>query len=488
MKQSDFFPVKKLLTVLLASAFSGVIGPALIDANAHAVAATLTPAGLPDFADLIDRSSPAVVNIRTTAKMHQAGSEALSEQEFLRRYFGAPPDQSGPSAPKGKPSPQPPAAEKMQRGVGSGFILTNDGYVMTNAHVVDGADEVFVKLSDGREFKAKVIGKDGRTDIALLKIDGSKLPTATIGASARTRVGEWVIAIGSPFDLDNTVTAGIISAKARETGDFLPLIQTDVAINPGNSGGPLINMHGEVVGINSQIYSRSGGYMGISFAVAIDDAMQVANQLKATGHVTRGRLGVYLGDVSKEIAAALGLPKAQGSLIGRIEKNGPADLAGLEGGDIILQFDGTAVLKSSDLRRLAAATQPGTQVKLSIWRKGKRQEMRLTIAELERDGVKTGQADEPKKSVYGIVTDDLSDSLKKETGIASGVVIKEIDGVAARAGLLAGDIILRLDNEDIKDGKHFSGLLALADVEKPVVLLVRRGDMSQFIALRAAEK
>jgi serine protease Do len=490
MKQAKFLRFDKLFSALLMSACAGYITPAIVGANAHAFAAASAPAGLPDFANLVEKSGPAVVNIRTSEKAQagQPDDSAQDEQmqELLRRFFGAPAPRQAPApTPKGKRAPQPSDDGTVQRGVGSGFIISQDGYVMTNAHVVSGADEVYVKLSDAREFKARVVGLDARTDVAILKIDGNKLPIATIGKSANTRVGEWVIAIGSPFDLDNTVTAGIISAKARETGDFLPLIQTDVAVNPGNSGGPLINMRGEVVGINSQIYSRSGGYMGISFAIPIDEAMRVADQLKATGHVTRGRLGVYLGDVSRELADTLGWPKAQGGLVGRIEKGGPADKAGLLGGDIILKFNGAAVEKSADLRRMAAATRPGAEVKLGIWRKGAAQEISLTLAELEQEVARADvEAPDQTENALGLVINDLTTAQKNTLGIATGILIKNADGVAERAGLRTGDIILTINNLDVKSAKQFSALLAKTDPKKPVLLLARREETSQFFTLR----
>ncbi|WP_296001773.1 trypsin-like peptidase domain-containing protein [Rugamonas sp.] len=403
MKPAHLLPAPATLAALTLSVCAAWL--TLPAAQAAPEPALPVAASLANFADLADLTVPAVVNIRTTGKpaadkgdadkdgkAEKGGTDGKGKQadqdermrEFLRRFFGAPQQQQ-------QQKPQQPDDgddgddDGDEQSVGAGFIIAADGYVLSNAHVIEGADTITVTLSDQREFEARVIGVDARTDIALLKIDGKDLPQATIGSSARARVGEWVIAIGSPFDLDHTVTAGIISAKARETGDFLPLIQTDVAVNPGNSGGPLINMRGEVVGINSQIYSQSGGYMGISFAIPIDDAMRVAEQLKTSGHVTRGRMGVYLGDVDKQVATTLGLPDAHGGLVGRIEKGGPAEKAGLHGGDIILSFNGVAVQKSADLRRLAAALRPGTEVKLEYWRKGLRRDAALTLAELAPD-------------------------------------------------------------------------------------------------------
>ena len=327
-----------------------------------------TPAraqALPEFADLAERVGPAVVNIRTTERRTARGSgmPEMDEDmlEFFRR-FGLPiPNQPSPRGQRPQPD-----AEPQQRGVGSGFILSADGYVMTNAHVIDGADEVFVTLTDKREFKARVVGADRRSDVALVKIEASGLPPVRIGDVNRLRVGEWVIAIGSPFGLENTVTAGIVSAKARDTGEFLPLIQTDVAINPGNSGGPLINMRGEVVGINSQIYSRSGGYMGISFAIPIDEATRVAEQLKTTGRVSRGRIGVSIDQVTKDVAESIGLGKPTGALVRSVEAGGPAEKAGIEAGDIITR--GREVGRPAAHRRRRQAGQQVHGAGVPAWR------------------------------------------------------------------------------------------------------------------------
>ena len=364
----------------------------------------MTPAAdaavLPDFTDLVDKVGPAVVNIRTTerSKVMQQGQGGEDEemQEFFRRFFGQPPGQRPQPSPRGRRAPNGSGDEQPQvpRGVGSGFIISADGYVLTNAHVVEGADEVFVTLTDKREFKAKIIGSDRRTDVALVKIDGSNLPRLTMGDSSKLRVGEWVIAIGSPFGLENTVTAGIVSANSRDTGDYLPLIQTDVAVNPGNSGGPLINMRGEVVGINSQIYSRSGGYMGISFAVPIAEAIRVSEQLKTIGRVVRGRIGVQIGEVTKEVAESLGLPRAQGALVARVEPGSPAEKAGVEAGDIITHFNGTTIEKSGDLPRLVGNTKPGSKSTLTILRKGAKRDLQVTVAEMEAE--QTAKKDEKK--------------------------------------------------------------------------------------------
>lgn len=459
--------------------------------QAHAAVPVAVPA---DFADLAERTGPAVVNIRTTERVRPGqgipGGEDEEMQEFFRRFFGIPmPRQQQPErTPRNRRQAPQLQEEEVPRGVGSGFIISGDGYVLTNAHVVEGADEVYVTLTDKREFKAKIIGVDKRTDVSLVKIDGKDLPRLTMGDPNKLRVGEWVIAIGSPFGLDNTVTAGIVSAKARDTGEYLPLIQTDVAVNPGNSGGPLINMRGEVVGINSQIYSRSGGYMGISFAVPIDEAIRVADQLRTTGKVTRGRIGVQIGEVTRDVAESLGLARAQGALVQRVEPGGPAEKGGLEAGDIILKYNGTPIEKSTDLPRLVGATKPGSRATLIIWRKGANRDVTLTVAELEPDKTTQKEERQPKPeqsaNALGLIVSDLTEAQKKELKIDGGVIVDESEGPAARVGLRSGDIILRLNNTDVKDAKQFNTLVGKLDQKKTAVVLVRRGDASQFVPIR----
>ena len=459
----------------------------------------MAAAVLPDFTDLVDKTGPAVVNIRTTEKQRSVqgmpgpGADDQEMQEFFRRFFGVPvpPNQQQPDrAPKPKKRGAPPQSdEEVPRGVGSGFIISADGYVMTNAHVVDGADEVYVTLTDKREFKAKIIGSDKRTDVALVKIEGTNLPRLMMGDSDKIRAGEWVIAIGSPFGLENTVTAGIISAKARDTGDYLPLIQTDVAVNPGNSGGPLINMRGEVIGINSQIYSRSGGYMGISFAVPIDEAMRVSDQLKQSGKVTRGRIGVQIGELTKEVAESLGLAKAQGALVQRVEVGSPAEKAGVEAGDIIQKFNGVMIDRSTDLPRMVGNVKPGTRAALTVWRKGTVRELPITVAEMESEKVAAKREEKKQKpeaaaNSLGLVVSDLTDTQRKELKVDGGVSVDSAEGAAVKAGLRAGDIILRLNNTDIKDSRQFAAVVAKLESKKMAVVLVRRGDASQFVPIR----
>jgi serine protease Do len=390
---------------------------------------------------------------------------------------------------------RPPSQDEEQpRGVGSGFILSSDGMVMTNAHVVDGADEVIVTLTDKREFKAKIIGADKRSDIALLKIEATGLPAVKVGDVSRLKVGEWVMAIGSPFGLDNTVTAGIVSAKQRDTGDYLPFIQTDVAINPGNSGGPLINMRGEVVGVNSQIYSRSGGSMGISFAIPMDEAYRVSEQLRVSGRVTRGRIGVQIDQVTKEIAEASGLGKAQGALVRGVESGSPAEKAGVEAGDIITKFEGKVVEKSSDLPRVVGATKPGTRSSLTVFRRGSYKDLMVTVAEIEADkpAKKAPEKEEkPKQSsaaqLLGLSVSELSEVQKKELRLKGGVKVEAAVEAAARAGLREGDVIVVLGNVEVANVKEFEAAVAKLDKNKAVSVMFRRGDWAQYTMIRPSK-
>ncbi len=446
---------------------------------------------LPDFTELVERVGPAVVNIRTTERRGAPGLGGSPEldpniEEFLRR-FGIPlPNRPDPR----RGPPRNNEDEPQQRGVGSGFILSADGFVMTNAHVFEGADEVIVTLTDKREFKARIIGADRRTDVAVVKVDVGGLPFVKIGDANKLRVGEWVMAIGSPFGLENSVTAGIVSAKQRDTGDYLNFIQTDVAINPGNSGGPLINLRGEVVGINSQIYSRSGGFMGISFAIPIDDAVRVAEQLRTSGRVIRGRIGVSIAPVTKDVAESIGLGAVRGALVQTVEKDGPADKAGVEAGDIILKVDGRAVDKSGDLPRLVGATKPGSRVVLQLFRRGSTRDVTVPVAEFEperpvrRAQAEPGEKGPVAKSTLGLAVADLTEAQKKELRIRGGVRVESVEGVAARAGLREGDVILSMDNVEIADSKQFASVAAKAEKARVVSVMVRRGEWANYFVLR----
>ncbi|CAM3860353.1 Do family serine endopeptidase [Roseateles saccharophilus] len=449
---------------------------------------------LPDFTELVERVGPAVVNIRTAEKVKLADNQGeMNEQmqEFFRR-FGIP----VPNQRRGAPRDGTPGGEDdapTRRGVGSGFILSADGYVMTNAHVVQGADEVIVTLTDKRELKAKIIGVDQRSDVAVVKVEASGLPVVKIGDSNRAKVGEWVMAIGSPFGLENSVTAGIISAKQRDTGDLLPLIQTDVAINPGNSGGPLVNMRGEVIGINSQIYSQSGGYMGISFAIPIADAMRVADELRAGGHVVRGFLGVLPDDITKEVAEAIGLGKPAGAVVRNVTAGSPAEKGGVEGGDVITKVDGKPVDKAADLRRLIAAVKPGAKATLTVFRRGGYKDLVVTIGEDERSkrqGAAAAAGDgeaapaAAPSAVLGLKVSELTEAQRKDLKIKSGVKVDAATGAAARAGLREGDLILSVDNVEVGSVKAFQAQIAKADKAKVINLVVRRDDVVSFVLLK----
>ncbi|MBL0423129.1 DegQ family serine endoprotease [Ramlibacter sp. AW1] len=448
--------------------------------------------GLPDLTQLVEQVGPAVVNIRTMERARAAQlPPGVDEemQEFFRRFFGQPLPGGPRQGPPGDESQQP-----QRRGVGSGFILSADGFVMTNAHVVDGADEVLVTLPDKREFKAKVIGTpDKRTDIAVLKVDATGLPFVRVGDANKLKVGEWVLAIGSPFGLDNTVTAGIVSAKQRDTGDYLPFIQTDVAINPGNSGGPLINMRGEVVGINSQIYSRSGGFMGISFAIPIDEAMRVADQLRTTGRVTRGRIGVQIDQVSKDVAESLGLGRAQGALVRSVESGSPAERAGLEAGDIILRFDGKQVERATDLPRMVGNTKPGTRSSLQVFRRGSTRDLQVQVAEIEpeqaqRRASANGAESRPKGTTIsqsiGLAVADLTEAQKKDLKLKGGVRVEAATDAAARAGIREGDVIVAIGNTEISNIREFDSAVSKLDRSKPVPVLLRRGELATYLLIR----
>jgi len=476
------------------------------------------PRSLPDFTDLVDQVGPAVVNIRTVERTRGSarsggggggggghgggggggggGDGQMDEemQEFFRRFFGVP----MPNVPRGQQRPGPRSGDEdpQPRGVGSGFILTPDGFVMTNAHVVEGADEVLVTLTDKREFKAKIIGADKRTDVAVVKIEGTGLPSVRVGDVSRLKVGEWVMAIGSPFGLDNTVTAGIVSAKGRDTGDYLPFIQTDVAINPGNSGGPLINMRGEVIGINSQIYSRSGGFMGISFAIPIDEASRVAEQLRVSGRVQRGRIGVQIDQVTRDVAESIGLGRPQGALVRSVESGSPADKAGLEAGDIITKFNGQSIERASDLPRLVGNTKPGTRTNLTVFRRGGSRDLAVTVAEFEQEQARARpvqapddkpKAASPAAQSIGIVVAELTATQKKESKVKGGVRVEAVsEGAAQRAGIREGDVIVAIGNTEIHTVRDFDAVVAKLDKSKPIPVLLRRGELASYILIRPA--
>ncbi|WP_260986373.1 DegQ family serine endoprotease [Bordetella genomosp. 13] len=456
---------------------------------------------LPDFTGIVEKADPAVVNIRTTATVPVRGmgpGGGNDPYELFRWFFGPdfqPPGPGGRRQPPTQPQqPSQPEERTVPRGVGSGFFISDDGYVLTNTHVISEATDIYVTLTDGREFKAKVIGSDERTDVALIKIDGKDFTPMPIGNPKQLKKGQWVLAIGSPFGLDSTVTSGIVSAIGRDTGEYLPFIQTDVAVNPGNSGGPLINLQGEVIGINSQIISRSGGFMGISLAIPIDEAMRVVEQLRATGKVTRGRIGVQIGEVVKDVADAIGLPKAEGALVSSVEPGGPAEDSGVQPGDVITSFNGEAIKRWSDLPRIVGETKPGTTAPMEVWRKGRTVKLNVKVGEIpsEKTAAK-GAAETPPKApsadnVLGVGVADVPADMQRKLRIKGGVLVKVAKAPAATAGLQENDVILAVNDSDVTDAAQFGKLVAKLDKGKAVGLLVRRGDQTQWVAVQLNAK
>ena len=445
---------------------------------------------LPDFTRLVDEQGNAVVNISTTQAVRRSGAapqvpgiEDEEVLEFFRRFI---------------PRQQPPGPSQRpeSRSLGSGFIISADGYILTNAHVVEGADEINVRFTDKREFKAKVIGADRRTDIAVIKVDATNLPAVRFGDPTKLKVGEWVVAIGSPFGFENTVTAGIVSAKGRSLPqeNFVPFIQTDVAINPGNSGGPLFNMRGEVVGINSQIYSRTGGFMGLSFAIPIDVALDIQKQLRDKGRVARGRIGVVIQEVTRDLATSFGLDRPRGALVNSVEKGSPADKAGVEATDIIVSFDGKPVESSSDLPRIVGSTRPGSASTLEVWRKGKTQKLNITVAELQEDRVasadKPGSRAKPQAEApanrLGIVVGELSAEQKKGLNVSYGLVVTDVRP-DSKADVRKGDVLLTMVHKgvhtELKSVEQFNKILAGLDRNSVITLQVRRGESTAFVTI-----
>jgi serine protease Do len=443
--------------------------------TSHAVTSPAVAAAggktLPDFATLVDQVGSAVVNISVVQKVRTAGAAPGLDPddpfyEFFRRFQ--------------MPAPR----ETPQQGVGSGFIISPEGHILTNAHVVADAGDVTVRLTDKREFKARVLGVDKRTDVALIKIDGSNLPTVRVGNSAQVRVGEWVAAIGSPFGFENSVTSGIVSAKARVLPDenFVPFLQTDVAINPGNSGGPLFNLNGEVVGINSQIYSRTGGYMGVSFAIPIEVAMKVKDDLQKFGKVSRGRLGVNVQPLTKELADSFGLSSLQGALVSAVEPNSAAARAGIEAGDVVVSVNEKAIEQPADLVRAVGETRPGSSIALKVWRQGKLRELTAKVGEAPAEkaaaNVESGSAS-PK---LGLTVRPLSGEERQQLGGRGGLLVEDVAGPAAAAGLAPGDVILSINNQTVASAADLQRLLPRS--KGSVALLVQRENQRLFIPLR----
>jgi serine protease Do len=470
--------VRAVLTLWLAAICVAAPAPAFAQAVRE----------LPDFTRLVDDQGNAVVNISTTQAPRRTGAapqvpgmEDEEVLEFFRRFI-----------PRQQPGPGP---RNEARSLGSGFIISADGYILTNAHVVEGADEINVRFTDKREYKAKIIGADRRTDIAVIKIEANGLPAVRFGDPNKLKVGEWVVAIGSPFGFENTVTAGIVSAKGRSLPqeNFVPFIQTDVAINPGNSGGPLFNMRGEVVGVNSQIYSRTGGFMGLSFAIPIDVALDIQKQLREKGRVSRGRIGVVIQEVTRDLATSFGLDRPRGALVNSVEKGSPADKAGVEATDIILAFDSKPVESSSDLPRLVGSTRPGSQSTLEVWRKGQTRKLGITVAELQEDRVATSapasrakpQAEAPANRL-GLVVGELSPEQKKGLSLQHGLVVTDVRP-DSKADVRKGDVLLTLvhkgQHTELKSVEQFNKLLAGLDKNAVITLQVRRGESTAFVTI-----
>ncbi|HSI38541.1 MAG TPA: DegQ family serine endoprotease [Methylotenera sp.] len=457
---------------------------ATINANAYAK-------DLPDFTELAEKHGSEVVNISVTQNIHGGAGmvpypgmpDDEQMQEFFKR-FGIP----TPGVPGQNGAPTP---EYKSQSLGSGFIISSDGYILTNAHLVNQADEVIIKLSDKREFKAKIIGVDKRTDVALVKIEATGLPKVIIGDPEKLKVGEWVAAIGSPFGLENTMTAGIVSAKGRALPqeNFVPFIQTDVAINPGNSGGPLFNLAGEVVGINSQIYSRTGGSMGLSFAIPIDVALDISNQLKASGKITRGWLGIAIQELTKELAESFGMKNTNGALVAGVEKNGPADKGGLEAGDVITKFDGKPIISSSDLPRIVGSTKPGKVAAVEILRKGSAKTLSMGVGEMPADPSEVAQTNnkptiKPELNRIGLILKELTPQQKKKLNGKNGLLVIDAQGAVAQAGVRRGDVVLGLNNTEVQSLDQFNKQLMSFAAGKTIALLVLRGESTLYVPVK----
>ncbi len=441
---------------------------------------------LPDFTGLVEKHGTAVVNISAVQNLNISNNQIIPElpgipenspfYDFFKRHM--------------QPFPAPRKSDP--KSMGSGFIISSDGYILTNAHVVETADEITVKLNDKREFVAEIIGTDRKTDIALIKINATDLPKVTQGNPENLKVGEWVIAIGSPFGFEHSVTAGIVSAKGRSLAqeNYVPFIQTDVAINPGNSGGPLFNMKGEVVGINSQIYSRTGGFMGLSFAIPINVAAEIADQLKVSGKVSRGRIGVMIQEVTKELAESFGLSDSKGALVVSVEKGGPADLAGIKARDVILKFDEKEVATSADLPRIVGNTKPNAKASIQIWRDGALNTVKVEVGETPSDEAtenrKLKQSKKPDTSNrIGLALSEITDEQKKQLEITSGLLVEDMQpGIASQSGIRVGDIILGFNSKDVKSVEQFNELLNQVKSGKNIALLVKRGDITTFITMK----
>lgn len=487
---------RKLAAALLVAGALGGAGWAQAAEQAAPVAAAAPTLGLPDFSAITARYGPAVVNIsvRGTRKLSagddEGGDDADSgkgappdvppEMRKFFRQFSLPPGAFG----FGGPGQGGGARQMPVRGQGSGFVISTDGLILTNAHVVRDADEVMVKLTDRREFKAKVLGQDDQTDVAVLKIDAERLTALPLGSSKALQVGQWVLAIGSPFGFENSVTAGVVSAKGRSLpGEgMVPFIQTDAAVNPGNSGGPLLDTSGQAVGINSQIYSRTGGYQGVSFAIPIELALHIKDEIVAHGKVEHAKLGVAVQEVNQAFADSFRLPKPQGALVSTVEKGGPAERAGLKSGDVITQVDGQPIVASGDLPAVIGMERPGQRVTLQIWRQGKPEQVVAQLGNLNDKSARVADADEPGKGKLGLALRPLQPQEQRQAKVEGGLLVEQSSGAAARAGVQAGDVLVSINGEPVKDVAQVRGIVAKA--AKSVALLILRDGQQIFVPVR----
>ncbi|QLF92239.1 DegQ family serine endoprotease [Pseudomonas sp. ABC1] len=450
--------------------------------------ALLAHAELPDFTSLVEDASPAVVNISTKQNVPvRSASAQMPDLEGLPPIFREFFERSIPQAPGSR------GQQREAQSLGSGFIISDDGYILTNNHVVADADEIIVRLPDRSELEAKLIGADPRTDVAVLKVEGKGLPTVKLGDSSKLKVGEWVLAIGSPFGFDHTVTSGIVSATGRNlpNDSYVPFIQTDVAINPGNSGGPLFNLAGEVVGINSQIFTRSGGFMGLSFAIPIDVAMDVAGQLRTSGKVNRGWLGVVIQEVNKDLAESFGLERPAGALVAQVLDGGPAAKGGLRVGDVILSLNGKPIIMSADLPHLVGSLKPGSKARMEVVREGDRKTLSLAIGALPEDGEEvaaSGSGPAKSSNRLGVKVSELTAEQKRNLDLQGGVVISEVmDGPAAMIGLRPGDVITHLNNQAINSASTFGKVAEQLPKNRSVSMRVLRQGRASFITFKLAE-
>jgi serine protease Do len=482
--------VKRLIACATASL---LVACAAIGGVGNAQTTAVPTLSVPDFTQVVAKTEGSVVNIRTTEAVPMRnpamGPNSNDPYEMFRWFFG--PDFAPPGAPGPRQRNTPPAPEQertVPRGVGSGFIISDDGYILTNNHVVAKSNGIFVTLTSGKEYKAKIIGTDPRTDVALIKIDAKGLVPLPIGDSTKLKKGQWVLAIGSPFGLDSTVTSGIVSAINRDTGDYLPFIQTDVAVNPGNSGGPLIDLAGQVVGVNSQIISQSGGFMGISLAIPIDEVMRVVEQLKAHGKVTRGRIGVQIGPVSDDVAKAIGLEGAKGAMVSNVEQGGPAAEAGIRSGDVIIKFEGKEIAHMTDLPRIVGATKPGKRVPMEVWRKGKSVTLQVKVGEMpsadaEAESAKPEAPKATPADILGLKVTEVAEAARGKLDTKGGVQVAEVAGPAAAAGLAVGDIIVTINDVDITGPEQYAKVVSGLDKSRAAALLVVREDQSQWVTI-----